>query len=316
MIKISIIIPVKNGKKTLVACLDAIYRQSLIDITEVIIIDSGSIDESLEIIGKYPVRLYQIKPEEFNHGETRNLGAKLAKGEFLFFTVQDAWADDENLLRRMLSHFDDKNVVGVCGQQKVPHEKDKNPLEWFRPFSEPMPRRYQFKDRDQFLGLSPEKKSEAAGWDNVIAMYRTDFLLLNPFEITNFSEDIRWARKALESGKTLVIDYRNRVNHYHHENPIYRYKRRYIESFHQFYVFGIVPRPFSNVYLMTKRLLYEIVKRSLPLKWQIYNIKLILASFVLDVEFVLIYKIAGETGLISRYKKLAKEIPQGIQNGK
>ena len=60
--KISIIIPVKNGEKTINACLKGIFEQTLIKQTEVIIIDSGSTDNTLDIIKNYSVKLYQISP--------------------------------------------------------------------------------------------------------------------------------------------------------------------------------------------------------------------------------------------------------------
>jgi len=88
--KISIIIPVKNGISTIEACLSEIFKQTLISDTEVIIIDSGSTDSTLEIVKKYPIILHQIPPEEFGHGKTRNLGVSIAKGEFVVMTVQDA----------------------------------------------------------------------------------------------------------------------------------------------------------------------------------------------------------------------------------
>ncbi len=80
---ISIVIPVKDGISTIKQCLDAIFAQTLIDQTEVIIIDSGSTDGTLDIINLYPVRLYQIPPGTFNHGATRNYGVSLTKGEFV-----------------------------------------------------------------------------------------------------------------------------------------------------------------------------------------------------------------------------------------
>ena len=57
---------------------------------EVIIIDSGSTDRTLDIAGSYHVKLHHISNSEFNHGETRNLGARLASGQFVAYLTQDA----------------------------------------------------------------------------------------------------------------------------------------------------------------------------------------------------------------------------------
>ena len=72
-IVISVIIPVKNGTPWLDACLQAIINQTLFDQTEIIVIDSGSTDGTLELLKKYPVTVYSIHPSEFNHGLTRNI---------------------------------------------------------------------------------------------------------------------------------------------------------------------------------------------------------------------------------------------------
>ena len=55
---ISIVIPVKNASKTIIKCLDAVKSQTLFNKCELIIIDSGSTDNTLEIVKNYPfVRL-------------------------------------------------------------------------------------------------------------------------------------------------------------------------------------------------------------------------------------------------------------------
>src|SRR5260370_10015594 len=85
----SVVIPVKNGCGTIGACLEGILAQNLRDHLEIIVIDSGSTDGTLELLARYPVQVHQISPEEFNHGETRNLGARLAQAQFVAMVAQD-----------------------------------------------------------------------------------------------------------------------------------------------------------------------------------------------------------------------------------
>ena len=87
---ISVVIPVKNGDSWLNETIPAILNQQVNGAIEIIAIDSGSTDESLSILSKYPVTVVSIKPEDFNHGLTRNKGVSLAKGRFVVMTVQDA----------------------------------------------------------------------------------------------------------------------------------------------------------------------------------------------------------------------------------
>src|SRR6266508_3231855 len=89
---VSVIILTRNGMPLVECCLHSVLDQETSWPFEVIVIDSGSTDGTLELVKSLPVELIRIKPEEFNHGRTRNLGASQAKGEFVIFLVQDAVA--------------------------------------------------------------------------------------------------------------------------------------------------------------------------------------------------------------------------------
>jgi rhamnosyltransferase len=65
---VSIVIPVKNGDYWLEQTLTALLSQELDKPFEIIVIDSGSTDASLDIIKRHPVQLIQIDPKSFNHG--------------------------------------------------------------------------------------------------------------------------------------------------------------------------------------------------------------------------------------------------------
>ena len=73
---VSIVIPTKNGGHLFEKVLDAVFKQKTEYEYEVICVDSGSKDGTLDVIRKYPCRLFQIEPSEFGHGKTRNYGAE------------------------------------------------------------------------------------------------------------------------------------------------------------------------------------------------------------------------------------------------
>ncbi len=84
---ISIIIPVRNDPQNLQSCLDAVFA-STYDAFECIVIDDNSTDETSEVISDYPVvslRNERTRGPAFS----RNSGAKLARGEVLFFIDAD-----------------------------------------------------------------------------------------------------------------------------------------------------------------------------------------------------------------------------------
>ena len=116
-IKTSILIPAKNGQSHIAACLQAIYSQQMVEPFEVLIIDSGSTDGTLEIARDFPARIETIPPETFHHARTRNLAANLARGEFLVFLSQDAIPASSTWLNAMIGNFRDPEVGAVYGRQ-------------------------------------------------------------------------------------------------------------------------------------------------------------------------------------------------------
>src|SRR5262245_6686324 len=117
MIKTSILIPTKNGAQDIGACLESIYAQKSTGPFEVLVVDSGSSDATLEIVRRYPVHIEQIPPEAFHHARTRNAVASLARGEFLVFLSQDAIPASDTWLVSLLKNFQDPQVGAVYGRQ-------------------------------------------------------------------------------------------------------------------------------------------------------------------------------------------------------
>lgn len=94
MPKFSIIIPVYNVEKYIGKCLNSVFNQTEKDF-EVIVVDDGSKDKSMEIVKKYDVQI--IKTKHVSVSEARNLGVKKAKGEYLIFLDSDDFWDKDLL---------------------------------------------------------------------------------------------------------------------------------------------------------------------------------------------------------------------------
>jgi len=276
---VSVVIPVKNGDAWLDKTLPAIFQQKIDGGLEVIVIDSGSTDHTIDLLKKYPVRLFSLQPEFFNHGTTRNFGALQAKGKYIAMTVQDAEPADAYWLQHLLDGFDDDRVAGVCGQQIVPHDRDKNPVDWFRPISAPGKQKYFFESKDVFESLSPENKRDYCRWDNVNAMYRRDILLRLPFESVLFAEDILWARDAMMAGFSIVYNTAARVKHYHIEAPAFTFKRSFTGFYHAYKFFGVRPAvPSGSLLSMLRKAKLLLTEKSVGWKdkwhWFLFNIQL------------------------------------------
>lgn len=310
---ISVVIPVKNGAGTIRPCLEGIFSQTVADKLEVIIIDSGSTDGTLQILQEFPVNVINISPESFNHGLTRNIGAGVANGEIIVFTVQDAIASDPRWLETLTGHFSDPEIAGVCGQQAVDHHPAQNPLQWFRPTGPSETRRV--KDLD-FRSLSPRVQYELCRWDNVNAAYRSTALFEIPFRQTSFGEDALWAKDALEAGKSLVYDYRARVWHYHHQSFSFYFRRSYIIFYMDFRNFNYL-QPGQSFLSIVPRIMVNVFRMPLPLKqkkyWSWYNLNLALAKLLAKMTFRALKFIEGENGVDWGLKVICQVIPQGRQ---
>lgn len=98
MPKISVIVPVYNEERNLKYCLESLVNQTLKDI-EIIVIDDGSIDNSLKIMRDYEAKYCQIKvyvnEKNMGQSETRNKGIELAKGEYITFVDSDDYVSSK-----------------------------------------------------------------------------------------------------------------------------------------------------------------------------------------------------------------------------
>lgn len=122
----SVVILTKNGEKTINECLSSLFTQDFNDF-DVLMIDSGSTDKTLEISSTFPVQIIKIKPKEFHHAKTRNLGISLCTGKFVVFLTQDAYALNSAWLGNLLQPFGDERVAASYSRQ-VPRINT-NPVE-------------------------------------------------------------------------------------------------------------------------------------------------------------------------------------------
>jgi len=108
-----------NGERYLRDLLNAVRIQRVDGAVQVLVIDSGSTDSTLRIIGDFPeVELVQIPNSEFGHGRTRNLAAHLARGKFVAYLTHDAVPASDRWLYELLKPFElNPEIVAVMGKQ-------------------------------------------------------------------------------------------------------------------------------------------------------------------------------------------------------
>jgi len=204
----SIIIPTKNAGSDFQDVLEAIYAQKYPGDLEVIIVDSGSTDNTLEIARNYPAKVHQIKPEDFGHGKTRNFAASLATGDYLIFLTQDAVPASEGWLSNLTRNFEDNKVAGVYGRQ-IPREGT-NPMEsFFLHTNFPLSRMVKSADHG-IVAMN------TIFFSNVSSAIRNEVFREYSFdENIIMSEDQEWAKKVLLAGYKIVYDPESSVYHSH-----------------------------------------------------------------------------------------------------
>jgi rhamnosyltransferase len=116
---ISIIIRTYNEEKNIGRCLDAVFNQKTNKSFEVIIVDSGSTDKTLEIAKKFNVRI--IKITDFTFGKSLNKGIEYAKGKYCVLLSADVTPMNDEWLENLIKPLKSKNIAGVFGKE-VPYD--------------------------------------------------------------------------------------------------------------------------------------------------------------------------------------------------
>lgn len=122
----SVIIPLYNGSILIRRCLDSVFDQAGDVRTEVIVVDDGSTDNSIEVAINYPKSIKLLKQENHGPAAARNRGIEAATGKYLaFLDVDDYWLPD--FLKETVRFLvDNPEVIAVSTGQlhKIPGKPD------------------------------------------------------------------------------------------------------------------------------------------------------------------------------------------------
>jgi O-antigen biosynthesis protein len=218
MTDVSVVIPVKDGGALLERALEAVRAQGEL---ELIVIDSGSRDGSLELARRHADSVIEIPPHEFGHGRTRNLGAERASGELICFLTQDA-VPEPGWLAAYREAFELDPRVGAAFGPHLPHA-DTSPM-IARELTE------------FFAGFSPngrpalQRQGDLTFLSNVNACYARACWAELRFPDLPYSEDQAFGRAMLEAGWVKVFHPGAAVRHAHDYGPV-EFMRRYFDEY-------------------------------------------------------------------------------------
>jgi rhamnosyltransferase len=228
---VSVIIPTYNAGPHFEKVLGAISEQRTDFAYEVLVVDSGSSDRTLEVARGYAASVLKVPKSEFNHGGTRNRGISEARGEFLAMIVQDALPADELWLQGLVENLaNDGRVAGVYSRQ-IPYPGC-NPFTRFALENHytnlPERREQGIDDLARYEALPPAQKLALISFDDVSSCIRRSVWEEHPFERLSFGEDIEWAQRVMKAGYRIVYDPKSAVIHSHDRSAFYELKRAYV----------------------------------------------------------------------------------------
>jgi glycosyltransferase involved in cell wall biosynthesis len=234
---VTVAVPVLNGARYLNEVLTAVRAQVIEREVEILIVDSGSTDSSLEIAQAHDARVHHIAKTEFSHGGTRNLMMELAQGSHVAFLTQDATPAHEHWLAALLEGFEQAaDVAAVFGPHDArPEASHVIKAEMERHFA-------TWGDGGRGIDIQRLDRSPTG-----LAEYRASpgrFIFLSSvnccierrawekirFREVPYAEDQLFGRELIEAGYAKVFHPEARVLHSHHYGSI-PFLRRYFDEF-------------------------------------------------------------------------------------
>ena len=207
---VSIVIRALNEAEHLPALFSGLLRQSR-QPDQVVLVDSGSADDTVAIAGAHGAAVVRIAPAEFSFGRALNLGCAAATGDVLVIVSAHVYPLDEKWLDRMVGPFARPDVGLVYGGQTGDSRSHFSELELMRRW---------FPDVD-------DDDQQTPFCNNANCAVRAEAWRALPYDETLTGlEDLEWAKRALAAGWKLVYAADARVAHIHNE-PFSKTRNRY-----------------------------------------------------------------------------------------
>jgi len=215
-----LIIPTLNGGKTFRQLLESVSSQVL-PLSGMMVIDSGSSDDTVILAKQFGFDVVSINRDEFNHGATRQRAIVMnSKADVAVFLTQDAILADKLAISRLVSIFQDERVGAAYGRQ-LPYQ-GAMPLEEYARLCN-----YPSKSRVKSLADARELGIKTAFMSNSFAAYRCCALR----EVGGFpsntilGEDMYVAAKMLLGDWKIAYCAEAKVYHSHGYSLVQEFKR-------------------------------------------------------------------------------------------
>ncbi|MBI9043054.1 MAG: glycosyltransferase family 2 protein [Anaerolineaceae bacterium] len=197
----SIVIRAYNEEQHIGRLLTGIMKQTVRDV-QIILVDSGSTDRTVEIASQYPIDLVSIRPQDFTFGKSLNLGIEQAKYDLIVMASAHVFPVFEDWLEMLLKPFADPKVALAYGKQRGAEDTY---------FSEHMIFQSWFPD------VSRDSQSHPF-CNNANSAIRKELWKINAYdESLTGLEDLAWANWAQANGSKISYVAEAEVVHVHQE---------------------------------------------------------------------------------------------------
>ena len=199
--------------------LAGIKKQDYDGKVEIIVVDSGSKDNTLDCAKEAGCSIVLIPEDRFSFGRAINEGVKKAQGDFIVLLSGHTKPVDNKWLSELINGFDSQEIAAVFGRQV--------PVQGCDPFEE-----WQFL-RNFPARISPLKSLPLRGdtFSNASCAVRREILIKYPFDETlPGSEDREWAGRIKKHGFTIKYIPESRVYHSHALSYKAVYERKFIQA--------------------------------------------------------------------------------------
>ena len=205
--KVSVIVPIYNAEYYLKECIESVLNQTLRDL-ELILIDDGSTDHSLQICSQYiekDCRIQVFSNENIGQGLERNFGIKKAKGEYIaFLDSDDKYAKNmlENLYNQAISEKADMVSGGYLdikdGKIIAHHPLENMILDDYEDIKSAMLDLISYEKKDGYSGC-------IAVWDSI---FKKEIITENNIKFCSerdvYSEDLLFKLQVMSCAKKIV----------------------------------------------------------------------------------------------------------------
>ena len=224
---VDVIIPVYKPDERLLTIINKLVNQSVVP-GRICIMNTEEKYWEMFLAGKnidtckVPLNVQHVSAWEFDHGKTRNEGAKGSCADFLLYMTQDAVPFDEHLIENLLECFKEGEVASAYARQMC-DDKASVSEQFSRLFNYPdEPVVKSAKDKER-LGIKTYFCS------NACAMYRKEvFDKLGGFPVNMiFNEDMVYAHRVIENGYKIAYCPKAQVIHYHNYTNLQQFKRNF-----------------------------------------------------------------------------------------